>query len=122
MMSPNDTSLEEEKGADVGRSEQDGVGREGGVESCCRDLNCASLRFIVAVSMAHMKVKGSDAGKGIEKWRKILVITEGKMSLSWDAESRKTSIKDKMKWEGKSMVRCPRRDSKKRARDSVMEL
>ena len=54
MISPKDTSLEEEEGANVGRAERDGVEREGGVESCCRDLNCASLRFIVAASMAHM--------------------------------------------------------------------
>ena len=86
-MSAKDTSLEEEEGADVGQAEQDGVEREGGVESCCRDLNCASLRFTVAASMAHMKVKGLDAGKGMKKWRKILVIVEGKMSLSRDAES-----------------------------------
>ena len=71
----------------MGRAERDGVGWEGGVESCCRDLNCASLHFTVAASMAHMKVKGSDAGKGTEKWRKILVIAKGKMSLSQDAES-----------------------------------
>ena len=38
--------------------------------------------------MAHMKVKWSEKGKGIEKWCKILVIAEGKMSLSWDAESK----------------------------------
>ena len=120
-MSPKDTSLVEEEGVDVGRAER-GVGREGGVESCCHDLNCASLCFIVAASMAHMKVKGLDVGEGTEKWRKILVIAEGKMNLSWDAESWKTSIKDKMKWEGKSMVRCSRRDNKKQARDSVMEL
>ena len=81
-MSPSDTSLEEEEGADVSRAERDGVGREGGVESYCRDLNCASLHFTVAVSMAHMKVKGLDAGKGTEIWRKILVIAEGNMSLS----------------------------------------
>ena len=31
--------------------------------------------------------KGLDAGKGTKKWRKILVIAEGKMSLSRDAES-----------------------------------
>ena len=85
-MSPKDTSLEEEEGADLGRAERDVVGREGGVESYCHDLNCASLRFIVAVSMAHMKVKGSDAGERTEKWRKILVIAEGKMSLSRDAK------------------------------------
>ena len=86
-MSPKDTSLVEEEGADVGQVEQDGVGREAGTESCCRDLNCASLHFTVAASMAHMKIKGSDAGEGTEKWRKILMIAEGKMSLSWDAES-----------------------------------
>ena len=63
------------------------VGREGGVESCCRDLDSASLRFTIATSMAHMKVKGSNTGEGTEKWRKILVIAEGKISLSWDAES-----------------------------------
>ena len=81
-MSPKDTSLKEEKGADVGRAERDGVGWEGGVESYCRDLNCASLHFTVAMSMAHMKVKGLDAVKGTEIWRKILVIAEGNMSLS----------------------------------------
>ena len=54
MMSPKDTSLKEEKGEDVGRAEQDGVRWEGGVESCCRDLNCASLHFTVVASMAHM--------------------------------------------------------------------
>ena len=79
--------LEEEERADVGRSKRDGVGQEGGVESCYRDLNCTSLHFTVAASMAHMKVKELDAGKGTEKWRKILVIAEGKMSLSRDAKS-----------------------------------
>ena len=63
------------------------MGWDGGVESCCCDLNYASLHFTVAASMSHMKVKGSDAGKGTEKWHKILVIVEGKISLSWDAES-----------------------------------
>ena len=87
MMSPKDTLLEVEEGTDVGRVERDGVGREGGVESCCRDLNCASLRFTVAASMAYMKVKGSDAGKGTKKWCKILVIVEGKLSLPRDIES-----------------------------------
>ena len=77
MMSPSITSPIAEEGADV-----DGAEREGGVESCYHDLNCASLRFTVAASMAHMKVKWSDKGKGTEKWCKILVITKGKMSLS----------------------------------------
>ena len=53
-MFPKDTSLEEEEGADVGQAERDGVKREGGVESCCHDLNCASLRFMVVAFMAHM--------------------------------------------------------------------
>ena len=87
MMSPKDTLFEEEKGTDVSPLERDGVSWEGGVESCCCDLNCASLRFTVVASMAHMKVKGSDTGKGMEKWRKILMIAKGKMSLSRDAES-----------------------------------
>ena len=51
----------------MGRAERDGVGREGGVESCCHDLNCAKLRFIVVASMAHMKVKGLDTGERMEK-------------------------------------------------------
>ena len=84
MMSPSVTSPIAEEGANV-----DGVEREGGdAESDCLDRNCALLRFTVATSMAHMKVKWSDKRKGIEKWRKILVIAEGKMSLSRDAESR----------------------------------
>ena len=70
-------------------AKRDGVEREGGsAESNYLDRNCASLRFTVAASMAHMKVKWSDNGKGTEKWRKILMIAEGKMSLSRDAESK----------------------------------
>ena len=88
MMSPKDTSLEEKERADVGQVKRDGVGREGRVESCCRDLNCTSLRFTVVASMAHKKVKWSDKGKGIEKWRKILMIAEGKINLSQDTASR----------------------------------
>ena len=87
MMSFKDISLEEEKGVDVGRVERDGDGREGGVESYCHNLNYASLHFMVTVSMAHMKVKGSNTRERMEKWRKILVIAEGKISLSLDAES-----------------------------------
>ena len=67
MMSPKDTSLVEEEGADVGQVEQDGVRREAGTESCYRDLNYASLCFTIVASMAHMKVKGSDVGEGTEK-------------------------------------------------------
>ena len=67
MMSPKDTSLIEEEGVDIGRADRDGFGQEGGAESYCRDLNCASLRFTVAAPMAHMKVKGLDSGEGMEK-------------------------------------------------------
>ena len=78
MMFLSDTSLEEEEGADVDGADQDGEEWEGGAtDPDCLDLNYALLRLIVVASMAHMKVKWSDAGKGIEKWHKILVIAEG---------------------------------------------
>ena len=89
MMSPSVTSPIEEEGADVDGAKRDGVEREGGAtESDYLDQNYASLRFTIAVSMTHMKVKWSDKGKGTEKWHKILVIAKGKMSLSRDAEYR----------------------------------
>ena len=92
-MSPSDTSLVEEEGADVdgvnqGGAERDGVKQEGGVADSCCNLNCASLRFTIAASMTQMCEKWSAIGKGTEKWRKILVIAEGKISLSLDAESK----------------------------------
>ena len=69
--------------------DRDGAEREGGVaESDCLDLNCASLCLMVVASMAHMTVKWLEEGKGTEKWLKFLVIAEGNMSLSRDAESR----------------------------------
>ena len=53
MMSPSDTSLVEEEGADVDGANRDEAEREGGaVEFDCRDLNYASLRFMVVASMA----------------------------------------------------------------------
>ena len=88
MVSPKVTSPEEEEGADMDGAERDGAERDGtkreggAAESDYLNRNCTSLRFTVAASMAHMKVKWSDKGKGIEKWCKILVIVEGKMSLS----------------------------------------
>ena len=89
MMSPKVTLPEEEGGADVDGAERDGVEQEGGAaESDCRDRSWASLYLMVAKSMAHMTVKWSEKGKGIEKWHKILMIAEGKMNLSRDAESR----------------------------------
>ena len=83
MLSPSVTSPIEEDEADVDVAERDGVEWEGGaVESDCLDQNCASLRFTVVASMAHMKVKGSDTGEGTEKGHKILMIVEGKMTGS----------------------------------------
>ena len=88
MMSPKVTSPEEE-GTNSDGAERDGAKREGGaIESDYLNRNCASLHFTVVASMAHMKVKWSDKGKGTEKWRKILMIAEGKMSLSQDVESK----------------------------------
>ena len=49
MMSPSDTSLVEEEGADVDRANRDGAKRVGGAtKSDYHDLNCASLHLMVA--------------------------------------------------------------------------
>ena len=49
IISPRDTSLEEEEGVDVDGAEWDGAEREeGAVESYCRDRNWVSLRLTVA--------------------------------------------------------------------------
>ena len=82
-MSPRDTSLVEEEGADV-EGDQDGA-----AESNCCDLNYALLRLTVAGSMAHMTKKWSEEGKGTEKLHKIRIIAEGKMGLSRVAVSSK---------------------------------
>ena len=54
MMSPSDTSLVEEEGSDVDEVDLDGAKREGGAANSYRDLNCSSLRFTVAASMAQI--------------------------------------------------------------------
>ena len=54
MMSLNDILLVEKEGVDVDRANRDGVGRVGAAESICRDLNCDSLRFTIAASMAQI--------------------------------------------------------------------
>ena len=77
---------------------------------------------MVAASMAHMTRQWSKEGKGTEKWQRVHVIAEGKMSLSRVAVSLYTSIRERMKCEGKSIVRCSRRDNKNQARGSVIEL
>ena len=123
MMSPRVTSPKEEEGADVDRAEQDGAEWEGGaVESDCRDRNYSSLCLTVAQSMAHMTRKRLEKGKGIEKWHRTRMIAEGKLSLSRIAVSLYTSKIERMKCEGKSIVRCFNKESKNQARGSVIEL
>ena len=51
-MSPSDTSLMEDEGADVNQADRDRARRVGAAEFIYRDLNCASLRFTIAASMA----------------------------------------------------------------------
>ena len=79
------------------------------------DRNCVSLHLTVAWSMAHIMDKWSDEGKGTEKWHKICVIAKGKMSLSQVAVFLYTSIIERIKCEGKSIVRCLRRENKNQA-------
>ena len=50
--------------------------------------------------------------KGTEKWHKILMIIEGKINLSRVAVSLCTSMIERMKWEGKSIMSCSIRESK----------
>ena len=71
-------------------ADRDGGKRKGGaVEFDCHDLNCALLHLTVAASMVHMIKKWLEEGKGTEKWHKIHVIIEGKMSLLRVAVSSK---------------------------------
>ena len=72
--------------------------------------------------MAHMTEKWLEEGKGTEKWHRIRVIAEGKMSLSRVAVSLYASIIERIKCEGKSIVRCSNKESKNRVQGSVMEL
>ena len=65
--------------------------------------------------MAHMTEKWVEEGKGTEKWRKIRVIAKGKMSLSRVVISLNTSIKERIKCEGKSIVRCSNKENKNQA-------
>ena len=83
---------------EVEGAEVDGVEGVGGAAVLNRlDQNCASLRLIVAASIAHITLKWSDMGKGTEKWCKILLIAQGKMSLSQVAESLYTSRIERIK-------------------------
>ena len=92
-MSLRVTPPEEEKGADVDEVEEVGEA----VVPDRLECSCASLRLTIAASTSHMTWKWSETGNGTEKWHKILVITEGKMSLSWVAVSLYTSIMERIK-------------------------
>ena len=83
----------EEEGAKV-----DGVEGMGGAANPDRlEHSYVSLCLTIAASMTHITWKWPEMGKGIEKWRKILVIAKGKMSLSRDAISLCTSMIERMK-------------------------
>ena len=83
----------EEEGVEV-----DGVKEVGGAVDPDRlERSCALLCLTVVVSMAHITWQWLETRKGTEKWRKILVIAEGKMSLSWVAVSLYTSMMERIK-------------------------
>ena len=93
MMSSRVTLPVEEEEADVdGAVEVEGI-----AVLDCLERSCASLHLTIVVSMAHMTWKWTETGKGTEKWRKILVIAEGKMSLSWVTVSLYTSMMERIK-------------------------
>ena len=93
MIASKVTTLVEVEGAEVDGAK--GVG--GAVNPDPLERSCALLRLMVVASMTHITWKWLDIGKGTEKWRKILVIAEGKMSLSWVAVSLYTSMIERMK-------------------------
>ena len=65
-------------------AEEKGVKVEvgGAIDSNCLECSYALLHLMVVASMAHITWKWSEIGKRTEKWRKILMIAKGKMSLS----------------------------------------
>ena len=83
----------EEEGAEVDGAE--GVG--GAADPDRLKRNYASLCLTIAMSMAHITWKWSDKRKGTEKWHKILMIAEGKISLSRVAISLYTFMIERMK-------------------------
>ena len=88
MIASRVTPPAEEEGAEVDGAE----GVEGAADSDLLECSYTSLRLMVAASIAHITWKWSETRKGTEKWRKILLIAEGKMSLSRVAESLCTSM------------------------------
>ena len=80
MIASRVTPLAEEEGAEV-----DGAKEVKGAAVCvwgCHNLSYVSLHQTVAASMAPITKKRGETGKRMEKWRRICVIIEGKMSLS----------------------------------------
>ena len=76
----------------------DGIEEVGGVANPNHlERSYVLLRLTVAASMAHITWKWSKTGKGIEKWRKILMIAEGKMSLLHVAISLYKSMIERIK-------------------------
>ena len=95
MIASRVTPLAEEEGAEV-----DGAEGVGGVADPDHLVHSyISLRLMIVAFMAHMTWKWLDTGKGIEKWHRILMIAEGKMSLSlsWVAISLYTSMMERIK-------------------------
>ena len=88
MIASRVTPPAEEEGVEVDGAE----GMEGAADPDLLECSYASLHLMVAASIAHITWKWSEMRKGTEKWRKILVIAEGKMSLSWVVESLCTSM------------------------------
>ena len=82
-----------EEGVEVDGAE--GVG--GAADPDHLECSYTSLHLTVAASMSPITWKWSDMGKGTEKWSKILVIAEGKMSLSQVIVSLYTSMMERMK-------------------------
>ena len=93
MIASRVTPPTEEEGAEVDGAE--GVG--GAVDPDSLERSRTSLHLTVAVSMTHITWKWSETGKGTEKWCKILMIAEGKISLSWVAVSLYTSMMERIK-------------------------
>ena len=78
MIASRVTPPVEVEGAEVDGVEGVGVA----VDPNRLERNYASLRLTIPASIAPMIGKGSEEGKRTSKWRKSLVIVEGKMSLS----------------------------------------
>ena len=78
MIASRVTPLTEEQGMEVDGAKGVGVA----ADPDRLERSCASLCLMILASIAPMTWKGSEEGKGTSKWRKSLMIAEGKMSLS----------------------------------------